>query len=596
MRQIFLAFLLVAGLATGPAMANSFTGGQRLYGLGDYRGAFTNWSPLAEKGDARAQYGLALLYEKGNFVEQDMGLATQWAEKAAEQGYRPAKSWLKKSSQPKKVRQAMTPPKAAPMPAVAPRRVVEDPATAPNETERLRRLIIRELEKANDRANSGRILYDGVEVQETGSASYRFSINNIVVQRNTGGGITLGTVTGQVKDRDERFRDISIKLPSEIKIVNNLGKPGVIRIGKQDIRLTWDNSLEAFPVFDIALRDVAASEEGAEGPNFRVGKLQARSQLQQKGERWSGPANLSVSDLTVVMDVGGSIALAGVELKINVKDLDLARVIREQRQEAGATAAAAQKSSKARAGNDLSKLVGLIDQLDLGLEVRRFAARLPDEGQIKLERAYYGANFANLAQENFDLRIDFGHQGLTGSGTEAPSELVPEQVRLLVDFERLPFETIARVGLAAGLQAFLLGGIQDGGRIVKELSEAAVAANFALKVRQAHFKAPILAGKMAGGFQANGKAALGVIGGLQTQIDGLAAAMQHLRTQPRKDPAKPQTSPAMMPLAMLFAMGAPSNDGKSHKYNLELRADGNIFLNGKPMTAGPTRSPASHRK
>ena len=595
MRQLFLASLLVAGLMTGPAVANNFTDGQRLYGLGDFRGAFSSWWPLADKGDARAQFGLALLYEKGNFVELDLGLAKHWAKRAAKQDYQPALTWLKKTGTPKPMKQTArvspntTPAPATtapateapsePAPAVPPRRVVEDPDTAPNESERLRRLIIRELERANDKSNNGQVYYDDVEVKETGPGSYRFSVGNIVLQRRTGNEINLGTVTGQVKDRDKRFRDISIKLPAEINVVNNRGKPGVIRLGKHDIRLTWDNSLEAIPIFDIDVREIAASEQGAQGPDLKIGRLQARSQLRQGDEHWSGPANLSISDVTIKTDTGSSITLAGVALKIKFSEFDLARVIKEQRS----------KSTRVSAGNGLNNLAGLIAQLDIAIDVERFAASLPDQGQFNLANAHYGANFSNLDKENFDLRIDFGHQGLIGTGTQAPSELVPEQVRLLVDFERLPFDTIARVGLAAGLQAFLLGGIQDGERIVKELSQAAVAANFALTVREAYFKAPILAGKMAGDFKADAKAVHGVMGGLKTQIDGLAAAMQHLRTKPRTDPAKPQTSPAMMPLAMLFAMGAPSKDGKSHNFDLELRADGNLLLNGKPKTAGPSK-------
>ena len=45
----------------------------------------------AKKGDAQAQYNVALCYENGEEIEKDLVLAIQWYTKAAEQGHEPAK-------------------------------------------------------------------------------------------------------------------------------------------------------------------------------------------------------------------------------------------------------------------------------------------------------------------------------------------------------------------------------------------------------------------------------------------------------------------------------------------------------------------------
>ena len=53
---------------------------------GDYQTAFKLWLPLAEQGDAQAQFNLGLMYDKGQGVKQDDVEAVKWYRKAAEQG------------------------------------------------------------------------------------------------------------------------------------------------------------------------------------------------------------------------------------------------------------------------------------------------------------------------------------------------------------------------------------------------------------------------------------------------------------------------------------------------------------------------------
>lgn len=52
---------------------------------GDFQRTFTLWQPLAEKGYPRAQYGLGVLYERGQGTQRNLHLAVKWYTKAAEQ-------------------------------------------------------------------------------------------------------------------------------------------------------------------------------------------------------------------------------------------------------------------------------------------------------------------------------------------------------------------------------------------------------------------------------------------------------------------------------------------------------------------------------
>lgn len=64
--------------------------GARAYEAGDFAAALSNWRPLAQAGDADAQFALGTLYQSGQGVPRDDEQATAWFRKAAEQGSVPA--------------------------------------------------------------------------------------------------------------------------------------------------------------------------------------------------------------------------------------------------------------------------------------------------------------------------------------------------------------------------------------------------------------------------------------------------------------------------------------------------------------------------
>ena len=68
-----------------PALSQ-FDQGVAAYSRGDFTTALRLWRPLADQGNAAAQYNLALMYAKGQGVPQDYAAAVSWYRKAADQG------------------------------------------------------------------------------------------------------------------------------------------------------------------------------------------------------------------------------------------------------------------------------------------------------------------------------------------------------------------------------------------------------------------------------------------------------------------------------------------------------------------------------
>lgn len=83
------ACIASAGLigAIFPASADNLNEGAKAYATGDFAGAADKWRPLAEAGDALAQFDLALLYDSAESGMFDSARAAAWYERAAQQGF-----------------------------------------------------------------------------------------------------------------------------------------------------------------------------------------------------------------------------------------------------------------------------------------------------------------------------------------------------------------------------------------------------------------------------------------------------------------------------------------------------------------------------
>jgi hypothetical protein len=72
--------------SAGMSVSQDFMKGFDAWDRGDFAIALREWTPLAEQGDAVAQYNLGQMYHNGDGVPQDYKTAVKWYTLAAEQG------------------------------------------------------------------------------------------------------------------------------------------------------------------------------------------------------------------------------------------------------------------------------------------------------------------------------------------------------------------------------------------------------------------------------------------------------------------------------------------------------------------------------
>jgi len=86
-RLFVLPFLLTTLLVAGTTVSADIKKGAKAYGKKDYAAALKEFKPLAEQGDAIAQYNLGGMYQLGRGVPKDNKEAVKWFRLAAEQGH-----------------------------------------------------------------------------------------------------------------------------------------------------------------------------------------------------------------------------------------------------------------------------------------------------------------------------------------------------------------------------------------------------------------------------------------------------------------------------------------------------------------------------
>ena len=85
LKDTLAAIILVLSFAA-PVAAGPFEDAAAAYGRGDYATALQLFRPLADQGNAGAQFNLGVMYAKDQGVPQNYAEAVRWYRLAADQG------------------------------------------------------------------------------------------------------------------------------------------------------------------------------------------------------------------------------------------------------------------------------------------------------------------------------------------------------------------------------------------------------------------------------------------------------------------------------------------------------------------------------
>ncbi|MBC8242386.1 MAG: sel1 repeat family protein, partial [Alphaproteobacteria bacterium] len=485
MKKTALAVLLATTVVLAPwhaafaANTESFLHGQRLYALGDYGGALTAWRPLAQEGDVRAQYSMAVLYLKGRGVPRDQSKAREWAGRAAAQGYKPAQRLVQRLQQTAAKAQTKTKavPKSVANSTMKPKR--RKPKSQMTEMERIETAVEDLLRQIAGRvARNGALEYGDPRAIQLANA-IQVTIPDIVIHGGAGDIFDIGTVVAHVRRQDERFDNITLALPGNVRIRKADGTGGRITIAKRLAKLRWDRQLKTSTEFEFRLSDLVFQLETG-GEMGRVGEVLAQADILEKKGLWTGPMRFSLTNVNMTDGVESTFRLGQFSLALDLRALNLPALNENESQ--GKTAG----GSNGGAGMPpLKMILGLAKGVGLQFKINDLAVQHPIQGNLKLDQAAYGLDLSSDDGTLLNLELTTSHHGLNGTGGPAAQGLVPQDLDIVLALENLPSDTVVNVGVAAGIERAVLGKMSSGPQGVDRLRPGFVAARPVRQVKRA---------------------------------------------------------------------------------------------------------------
>jgi len=562
MRHCAFAVSLLLVLVAPPAWA-SFADGQARFQGGDYKGALAQWLPLAEEGDARAQYSVGILYEQGLGMAQDLNQAFAWYGRASAQGYGPATAALR-ALQPR-----MAAPPQAPAPAAAPR-APSRPPRALTEKEQIEQVVQSVLHQANLQLRAGRLDYSTVEVDEVADG-FQVVVRDLMLSESLQERLEIGDVTAHVARDGDRYYKIDFQLPPTLRgFEAGASGPTQISIPRQSNLLVWDRDLELVIDCDLLWEGLTVvSPDNVELAHVR--KLAVVSDLVDKEGLWSGPVSFRMEGIGFQEAGQGSIKLGAIGFRTLVENLDMVRYSELSR----AVTVGGQTPEQT-----LGQLRSLFTGVALEFEMSGLRVAVADGPNAALDKATYRIGIGGFDKPLSTIDMGYSHAGLGGQPPEVP-ELAPRDARIHFVFERLPMQMLLQTGLAAVMEYMFFGEVGQQGDVMNQLRLGLADAGTRFHILDGRFDAPKLLLTIAGVLSADAQALWGVSGSVNVTVrgvDNLAALIQPQGAPPPAQPARPS------PLEMLRSMGKLDADGQTYIYDFELNRQGQFLVNGQDAT------------
>ncbi len=556
MKKAALATVLAATVVLAPwysaqsGEAGDFLHGQRLYSLGDYAGALNIWQGLAQQGDARSQYSMAVLYLKGRGVAKDRAKAKEWATLAAKQGYKPGQSLLQKLQKRKPRQKVSAKPK---------QRKAKSEVT---ELERIKASVEELLLHIGGKiAKDGRLQYGDLRAVQLADA-IEITIPEVKVHGADGSLFDIGTVVTHVRHLDSRFDDITIALPEKMRFRQPGVRSGYLTIAERLAQVRWDRQLEISIEFEFSLGDLRFLLDGS-GELGRIGEILVHSDVLEKDGLWSGPIRIALSQVQMTDGAPSALHLDNATIVLDLRGLDIPAYNQSQNQTA----------QEKNGGLPLKQILTLASGVGLHTSIKNLVVRHPRQGDFRLEAAEYGLGLSSTDGKLLKLTLTAGHSGLSSTGGGAPKGMVPREIDIDLAMENIPSETIISVGIAAAIEMTLLGQISSSRQVFERLRQELSAAATVMRLKRAKILAKDYEIFLDLNLLADGDAKAGMVGSGELRIKGL-------------DKLLTTSSSGEIPLiSALVKKGKKVQDRRGHLFILAVQPNGMLTVNEDPVVS-----------
>ena len=386
--------------------------------------------------------------------------------------------------------------------------------------------------------------------------------------------LAFGDLAIAVTPRSETLYDFQSVFPAAID-----GEHERLTIGEGAVSGTWRSDLETTTRLSVRTADIRLARSGkSEPPKLLLGALTLEDEI-FRGEDglWDGRFSLGLSDLKA-----GANSLGGLEIAGSFEDLDQVAIL-EMRRDFDPFAGAEPGTETL---DDLLApfIAAEFGRSDITVSLHDLTAvdddwGLSDDGVFRLDRLDWHIEFDSRSDlADLATRVSVSEPSLGGADAGVlPPGFMPHALTLDIALSRLPLRRIAQ--LISELSARGEAPTPDQELTGDELLGPMDAADTAFEIREIRIDAPSYAFRADGRFNVEQASRFGIVGRLDARIRGLSKLMAMAAEKGEED--------AVALLIVLQGLGQPvfeeGADEPVHAYELDLRRDGAVTVNGLPL-------------
>jgi hypothetical protein len=459
------------------------------------------------------------------------------------------------------------------------------------------------------------VSHSAVTVTPQDDDTYLVAIDGLKIQPDTEGYLEIGTLSYRAKPRDEKSYDISdLKIPETMPFKGMDGKDrGKLTMTTKAFSAIWSKELQNFTKLDSEFANVSATDDT--GGDVRVASLKFNSELADKGGGVSDAigsmilAGFAAKDTDNGDFTVGEVRIDGKYDSMKVAEFQTAaRTYQEvTMKHMAALEAAVQPEASGQTGTapamppepsaeDQKALADAIVGMAAAIKGGDFKLALKDlkyteAGNVPFSMTGFtiGSTLDGINQEKATMTFDIGHDGLAVVSPMVASPVaqatLPKTGSLGLKITNVPSKDLVKV-LADNMPGMMSSDpsmAQANGMAMVVAMQAVLQASGAkIEVTPSQLVSQVIEMKADGAFDVTPQAVFGVVGGLNVAIRGIDDLLALAQQTPEDFDA--QQAQGAIGMLQEYSAREQGADGKPvDKFKIEVGADGQMLVNGKPM-------------
>ncbi len=394
----------------------------------------------------------------------------------------------------------------------------------------------------------------------------------------------FGPLALSVRPFPNDISEIDLRIGSTLYLQNKGTITARIEIGQQHTQGRWNEALKLFNQAHIRLQDLKLTGAGDESAGITLGNLKVSHTLDVgKDDHWSNKQSLELTDLTLAADsVALRIGRIRTRFQLDGRQHPTWLRLREQPKPSPNAPDQGPLANETLLTN-LSRSLDLISHSNGNAIIADISISEPGQPLANIAQLTMGGRFDRDDTDHSAVGYTLGMDGVKIHSPGVPPELAPKSARLALDITHIPPRLVTQI-VEIGIAGEKIEDTQAReAYISQELLTLLMVSRLGLSLSDSFIEATDARIDLALASTFDPDASMGTTGDFTLRFEGLQRIMDAL------DATGQEGVGPVLAILTVFS-NRTREDGKIiDSYALKITPEGEVWLNGKDITALVTR-------